>query len=320
MESSCRRARIGRNVLALDLLCFPAVLIRHASALTAHIVDAFFQIVRVELHVLPDERLICAALRARDVPLFLRREVERVLNSAVALDGRRGNHDGFAVPESRLAFLRQVQRIALCSCTFGVAVYLVSQQNFDRTAGKARRAVCSNDGYVAADEVLLHHGVSGESAFDIHQPFEARRVPKHRGNSIFGKRLAHIKGRLHTHDRGRGVVHVVGQHVQNERIGFAYLGRRHYHHFPDVWITDGIHNSPLIRSLVRVPSARFRAGLGGQYPVLVRPLADCQRRWRFQLLQNDRKQLNRLRLHLYDDVLFLRHFVHPALRTPGTYR
>ena len=320
MEASCRCARIGCNVFPFDLLCFPAVFVCNAPAFTAHIVNTLVQIVRVELHVFPDKRLVCPALRARDIPLFLRGEVERILNSAVAFDGRRRNHDGLAIPESRLAFLCQVQRITLCSCAFGVAVYLVSQQHFDRAAGKARRAVRSNDGYVTTDEVFLHHCVSGESAFDINQPFEARRVTKHRGNSIFGKRLAHIEGRLHTHDGSRGVVHVVGQHVQNERIGFPDLCRRHYHYFPDVRIADGIHNGPLVRSLIRVPSARFRAGLGGQHPVLVRPLADCQRRWRFQLLQNDRKQLNRLRLHLYDDVLFLRHFVHPALRTPGTYR
>ena len=63
MEASGFCAGIGGNVLAVFSLLLPAVLVRYTAALPADIANTFVKIILVELDVLPEERLICPALR-----------------------------------------------------------------------------------------------------------------------------------------------------------------------------------------------------------------------------------------------------------------
>ena len=60
---------------------------------------------------------------------------------------------------------------------------------------------------------------------------------------------------------------------------------------------------PLVGGFLCMPPPRLCAGLSGQHPVLVRPLAYGQRRWRTELAQNLREQLHGLRFKFYDPFL-----------------
>ena len=272
MKAPCLRAGVLRHKASAFAGLLPLVFsVHHAAALT--LVQHFaLWVILVKYHVGPHERLVMPALRAWHIPFLPRGLVELRLDTALALNDRRGYDHRLFVPKGCLSLLGQGKRVALRSGACRVAVNLVCQQHLDRTAGKAGRAVRAHDGDVAAGEILLHDGVAGIAAFHVDLVPQLRRVPYHGRKPVFGKGLPHVQRRLHHEDGGRGVVHVVAQRVQDKSVGLADLRRAHDHHLADVRVADCVHDLPLIRGLVRVPAARLRAALRRQHPVSVCPL------------------------------------------------
>ena len=272
MKAPCLRAGVLRHKAPAFAGLLPLVFSVHHAAALALVQHFALWVVLVKYHVGPHERLVMPALRAWHIPFLPRGLVELRLDTALALNDRRGYDHRLFVPKGCLSLLGQGKRVALRSGACRVAVNLVCQQHLDRTAGKAGRAVRAHDGDVAAGEILLHDGVAGIAAFHVDLVPQLRRVPYHGRKPVFGKGLPHVQRRLHHEDGGRGVVHVVAQRVQDKSVGLADLRRAHDHHLADVRVADCVHDLPLIRGLVRVPAARLRAALRRQHPVSVCPL------------------------------------------------
>ena len=280
-EGGCQRIQVETSGLRRRIFCHePPPLARllplifpgyHPAPLTL-VQHLSLRVLPVKDHIGPHERLGMPAIRARHIPFLFRDLLELCFDAALPFDNWRADDHGFLVPKGRLPLLCQAQRVALCSGAGRIAVNLVRQQNLDRAAGKARGAVCAYDGDVPAGEIFLHDGVAAVPALNIHLVPQLRRVPYHRGQPVFGKSLSHVKRRLHHQDRGRGVIHVVPQRVQDKRIGLSDLRGTHNDYLADMRVSDGVHDLPLIWGLVRVPAARLCAALRRQHPVFVRPL------------------------------------------------
>ena len=299
VEAPHRPFRVFCVPLSLQAVFLPAVFVVKAATLgTAVLHAAFRPLFLVEHHVVPNKGLIKAAVRARHRPFLLGGCVELVQNAAVIFVGGGRHQHRLVIPVGRLALLGQHDRVALFAGAGFVSVHLVRQQHLDGAAAKIGRGVCTNDGQLTSGKVLFHDRVARVAALVVHKAPEHRSVPDHGSQTVFAETLAQVHRRLHDHDRGRVVTHVVPDGVQDQAVRLAGLGAHHGYHLADMDIPDGIHNLPLERCIVRIPAALRCGCFRRQAAVVICPLTKGQVRGRLQRTQCPAEHLCSLRFQV----------------------
>ena len=299
VEAPHRPFRVLCVPLAFQAVLLPAVFIVQTAALGATVLHtALRPLVLIEHHVVPHKGLIKAAVRARHRPLFLCGGVELVQNAAIVFGGGGGYQHRLVIPVGRLALLGQHDRVALFASACLVSVHLVRQQHLDGAAAEVGGGIRANDGQLPTGKVFLHDRVTGIAALVVHKATEHRRVPDHGRQAVFAEALAQIHRRLHDHDGGGVVTHVIPDGVQDQAVRLAGLGAHHGYHLADMHISDSVHDLPLERRVVRVPAPLRRRGFRRQAPVVIRPLAKGQVRGRFQCSQCPAEHLRCLRFQV----------------------
>ena len=226
----------------------------------------------LEADVAEDDVVILSAGGTFMVPAFLCALAEKIVDLAVAFDGRRRDGDAHLVVEGGLPGLGQLPRIALCAGTDRPAVQLVADDIPDRHRGQRGGTVGAAHRQHAAGVALLENGVAALPALRVCDlAFQHLAIPHHRSDAELGELLRVLDRRMDVQDRARILIDDVADGVQLE-LALADLGAGDHDDQLQLRVGKGIHRLFQVRGAGCAPRSRLCAALRRQASFSVCPL------------------------------------------------